>query len=76
MARADGAPLWALRATLDLATYELDKGETARATALIDGLEDSAWDRTSNAPDFQRLAALRQTLQSARTQRTERLAPQ
>ncbi|MDE1144871.1 MULTISPECIES: winged helix-turn-helix domain-containing protein [Paraburkholderia] len=76
MARADGAPLWALRATLDLATYEFDKGETARATALIDGLEDSAWDRTSNAPDFQRLAALRQTLQSARTQRTERLAPQ
>lgn len=78
MARADSAPLWELRATLDLAAYALEQGDAARASALIDALQASgiAPDDDARAPDFQRLATLAKAVQSHRTPRVERLAPQ
>jgi hypothetical protein len=78
MARADGALLWELRATLDLAAFALEKGDAAGAAALIDALKASGItpDDDSRAPDFQRLSSLAKAVQSHCMQRVERLAPQ
>ncbi|WP_322044561.1 ATP-binding protein [Paraburkholderia sp. J67] len=78
MARADGAPLWELRATLDLAAFELDNGETARAAAALEGLAGLRAELAlaAGAPDYQRLIALTKALQAQGTPRAERLAPQ
>jgi tetratricopeptide (TPR) repeat protein len=54
---ADGAPLWELRAALDLAGWRLERGETGEAAALI-GATACHVDAASHAPDFLRHAML------------------
>ncbi|WP_036019143.1 ATP-binding protein [Paraburkholderia mimosarum] len=60
-ANADGAPLWEMRAALDLAVHLIETGNVTRAAALVDGMTARV-DIASKSPDVLRLVKLAQML--------------
>ncbi|MEM5310148.1 winged helix-turn-helix domain-containing protein [Paraburkholderia sp. JHI869] len=60
-ARADGAPLWEMRAAIDLAAQLSEAGDVERAVALVNDMSARV-DASSKAPDFLRLAKLAEML--------------
>lgn len=72
-ARADGASLWEMRATIDLAAHLIAAGDLEAAAALVDDMSARV-DTSSKAPDFQRFSQLADTLHEKRAS-SRTLAP-
>lgn len=63
LATEHGAVIWKLRAALDLAAHMIERSETRQAEALVSAF-DGLVDLSSQAPDIQRLVAMRNANQT------------
>ncbi|WP_179401051.1 winged helix-turn-helix domain-containing protein [Burkholderia guangdongensis] len=72
LANAQGAGMWALRATLDLADHLIERGRIGQASAMIANL-DGRFELQSRASDIRRLVRLRSFVRADDTRAERRL---